>query len=308
MPIKSWLLLLLLVVAGTRTSQACDVCGCSLGSNYFGILPQFDKHFVGIRWHYSAFSAQMNHNSRFLEDESSYDTYHQVELWGRFYLTPRLQLFASIPYSVNHMRGSHQRVTASGPGDVSLLANYTLVNTGEDVGNAWRHTLLAGGGIKLPTGAYQQQDQDELVNPNFQLGTGSTDFVFNAVYTVRYQNVGLNVGGTKQFNTRNPEEYQFGSQWNASVQLFYWRQMKAWSLLPHVGAYYEAATMHTDSGVRQVNTGGTALFAQVGVDIYYRSIALGFTYKHPAQQRMNSDQIATIEAEDRWMVSLLYNF
>ena len=305
---KRWMLLSLLLLSTAISSRACDVCGCSLGSNYFGILPQFDKHFIGVRWHYSAFSARMNHESQFLDDEYSNDSYHQLELWGRFYLTPRIQLFASVPYSVNYMRGSHQEVTAAGLGDVSILANYTLVNTGEDVGNPWRHTLLMGGGVKLPTGKYQQEDEGTLVNPNFQLGTGSTDFVLNAVYTIRFNNVGLNLGTTKQFNTENPEAYRFGSQWNASAQLFYWRQLQAWSFLPHVGTYYEAATMHTDQGIRQVNTGGRALFAEAGLDIYYRSITLGFTYKSPLQQHMNSDAIAEIDAKERWMVSLICNF
>ena len=308
MKTKHWLLVSLFVIASAVDGLACDVCGCSLGSNYFGILPQFDKHFIGIRWHYSAFSARMDHDSRFLENEYSNDSYHQVEVWGRFYLTSRLQAFVSIPYRINYMRGSHQQVTASGLGDISLLANYTLINTGEDVGNPWRHTLLAGGGIKLPTGDYRQQDQGELVNPNFQLGTGSTDFVLNVVYTVRYQNVGLTLGTTRQFNTRNPKDYRFGSQWNASAQLFYWRQMKAWSLLPHIGTYYETAAMHTDRGIRQVNTGGEVLFTQAGLDSYYRNITLGVTYKTPLTQRMNSDQIADIDAKERWMVSLIYNF
>ena len=305
---KHILLILLAFVLAITHSEACDVCGCSLGSNYFGILPQFDKHFVGIRWHYSAFSARMNHESSYLDDEYSNDSYYQLEMWGRFYLTPRIQLFASLPYSINYMQGSHQQVTASGLGDISLIANYTLINTGEDVGNPWRHSLLLGGGVKLPTGHYQQQDQGKLVNPNFQLGTGSIDVVLNLLYTVRYQNKGLNLGTTRQLNTVNPVAYRFGNQWNASAQVFYWQQMKAWSLLPHVGAYYETATMHTDHGIRQVNTGGRALFAQVGLDTYYRNMALGFTYKSPLRQQMNSDAIADIDARERWMASLVYNF
>lgn len=304
---KKLVFTLLLAVSATA-GYACDVCGCSLGSNYFGILPQFNKHFVGIRWHYSVFSAQMNHISRLLEDEYSHDMYHQLELWGRFYVTPRVQIFASLPYSMNFMRGSHQRVTASGLGDVSLIANYTLINTGEDVGNPWRHTLLAGGGIKLPTGDFRQQDQDELVNPNFQLGTGSYDAVANLLYTVRYQKVGLNLGTTHQFNTANPEGYRFGNQWNASAQFFYWQQMKAWSVLPHVGMYYERAAMHTERDIRQVNTGGDALFAQAGLDGFYRNVSLGVTYKNPVRQRMNSDQIAEINAQDRWVVGLICTF
>lgn len=289
-------------------SLGCDVCGCSLGSNYFGILPQFDKHFVGVRWHYSSFFARMNHSSEYLENEYSNDTYQTFELWGRFYLTDRIQLFASIPYSYNRMDGSHQRVAASGLGDISVLANYALVNTGEDVGNPWRHTWLIGGGVKLPTGDFRQQDQGLLVNPNFQLGTGSTDFVLNTIYTVRFNNVGLNMGATQQLNTENPEGYRFGSQRNISGQFFYWRQMKALSLLPNIGLYYETGSMHKDNGIRQVNTGGEVWLAQAGLDVYYRNASIGFTYKQPVAQHMNSDEIADIESKERMVFSLIYNF
>ncbi|MDF9798963.1 hypothetical protein OKW21_004226 [Catalinimonas alkaloidigena] len=289
-------------------SLACDVCGCSLGSNYFGILPQYDKNFVGLRWYYSSFFARMDHNSEYMEDEYSNDTYQTFELWSRLYLTDRIQLFASIPYSFNQMEGSHQKVTAAGLGDISVLANYTLVNTGEDVGNPWRHTWLAGGGVKLPTGDFRQQDQGLLVNPNFQLGTGSTDFVLNTIYTVRFQNVGLNLGTTAQLNTENPEGYRFGNQWNASTQLFYWRQMKYLSILPNIGMYYETGEMHTDNGIRQLNSGGEVWLAQVGLDIYYRDVAVGFTFKNPVSQQMNSDEVAAIESKERIMISLIYNF
>ncbi len=299
---------LILFVLSATAGFACDVCGCSLGSNYFGILPQFDKHFVGIRWYYSSFYAQMDHNSEFLEEEYSNDTYQTFELWSHFYLTDRVQLFASLPYSYNQMDGSHQKVTASGLGDISLLVNYTLVNTGEDVGNPWRHTWLAGGGAKLPTGDFKQEDNGLLINPNFQLGTGSTDFVLNSMYTVRYQNVGLNLGATKQFNTQNSEGYRFGNQWNASAQVFYWQQMKYLSVLPNIGMYYEAGKMHTDQGIAQVNTGGKVWLAQAGLDIYYGDVAIGFTFKAPVSQHMNSDRIAYIEAKERMLLSLIYNF
>lgn len=305
---KILLTIFILLTLNITTSVGCDVCGCSLGSNYFGILPQYDQHFIGLRWHYSSFLARMNHNSEYLENEYSHDTYQKFEWWGRFYLTERIQLFASIPYSYNRMNGSHQRVTASGIGDISLLVNYAIVNTGEDVGNPWRHTWLMGGGIKLPTGDFRQEDQGRLINPNFQLGTGSTDFTVNTIYTVRFNNVGLSMSATQQINTINPEGYRFGHQRNISGQLFFWHKIKALSLLPNAGVYYETGAMHTDHGIQQTNTGGEAWFAQAGLEVYYRQAAVGFTFQQPISQKMNSDQIADIEARERTVLSLIYNF
>ncbi|UII25703.1 hypothetical protein LVD15_20705 [Fulvivirga maritima] len=49
-----------------KETKACDVCGCSLGSNYMGILPQFNKNFVGLRWSQAKFYAHMDHHSDYL--------------------------------------------------------------------------------------------------------------------------------------------------------------------------------------------------------------------------------------------------
>jgi hypothetical protein len=305
---KKYIISLALVMLSISGGNACEICGCSMGSNYFGILPQFDKHFVGLRWTQSSFYAQMDHQSAYLEEEYSLDTYQTYELWSRLYLSERLQLFVSLPFKYNQMQGSHQQVTSAGVGDISILANYALVNTGEDVGNPWRHTWLVGGGLKLPTGAFRKEDQGLLINPNFQLGTGSTDFVFNTIYTLRYQNVGINMATTGQFNTQNPEGYRFGNQWNASAQLFYWRKMKYLSILPNAGMYYEAGEMHNANNIWQLNTGGEIWMAQAGLDVYYRDFAVSFTHKNPVSQRMNTDAIAHVEARDRIMISMIYNF
>ena len=49
-----YLFVFVLLAGATTVALACDVCGCSAGGNYFGILPRFGKHFLGIRYQYSA--------------------------------------------------------------------------------------------------------------------------------------------------------------------------------------------------------------------------------------------------------------
>ncbi|HRG08837.1 MAG TPA: hypothetical protein PLJ08_09690, partial [Cyclobacteriaceae bacterium] len=233
-------LILLLLLASTNT-HACDVCGCSLGGNYFGILPQFNKNFVGLRWSQAKFYAHMNHDSQYLGEEYSNDTYTKVELWGRFYINKRVQLFAFVPYSFNNMNGTEQKIKTHGLGDVTLLSNIMLLNTGESKTSKFKHTLMAGGGIKLPTGKNNLEDGGLLVNPNFQLGTGSVDFLLSTVYTIRYQKVGFNTEAGYKINTRNNNDYLFGNQFNLSGQFFYWQNVKAFSFLPNAGLHYETA-------------------------------------------------------------------
>ena len=300
-------LIFLLIVVLLQPTLGCDVCGCSLGGNYFGILPQFNKNFVGLRWSQAKFHSYI-YGGAVLPAQYSNDTYNKVELWGRYYVNEKLQVFGFIPYIHNDMNGSDQVVSAHGLGDVTLMANYLIINTGGDRTRLFKHSLMAGGGIKLPTGDFNLEDKGKIINRNFQMGTGSVDFLISAVYTVRYGKLGMNVESGYKLNTRNSHDYLFGNQFHLSSQLFYWEKIKSFSLLPNAGVYYETADHHRDGEIIQANTGGSSFLLTAGLETYYKVITVGLNYKHPLMQQYNSDETADITSKDRWMISLTYNF
>jgi len=287
---------------------ACDACGCSLGGNYYGILPQFGKNFVGLRWSQAKFYAYMDHQSEYLEPEHSNDTYNKLEVWGRFYVNKKLQVFAFIPYSFNHMDGTHQTIHSNGLSDITLSVNYLVVNTGEEWSKKIKHTWSIGTGIKIPTGKYTLEDKGKLVNSNFQLGTGSTDFLFSSIYTVRYQKLGSNIETGYKLNTANKNDYKFGNQFYAAYQFFYWQRVKSVVLLPNAGLFFEQAQRHKEENTFKTNTGGYALLATAGLEIYIGNFTIGANYKHPLVQHFNSDNITEIKSKDRLTTSVTFNF
>ena len=289
------------------SSAACDVCGCALGGNYYGLLPLNNKNFVGLRWSQAKFYAHMNHHSEYLPEEYSFDTYHKAELWGRFNLTDRLQVFAFVPYNYNRMEGNLQETRTSGLGDITLIANYRLLETTDD-SEPFKHLLMLGGGVKLPTGKNDHMDGGVPINPNFQLGSGSIDFLMSAVYTLRYEKIGLNIETGYKINTRNDDAYRFGNQFNLASHFFYSKSVGAVSFLPNAGLYYESAARHRDRRSIVTNTGGTALFASGGMETYVANFSIGVNYKYPLQQQYNSDDIADIESKDRWTITVAYVF
>ena len=303
---KKLYFLFIILLGSISQSFACDVCGCSLGGSYYGILPQFQKNFIGLRWSQAKFHAYMNHGA-VLGEEHSNDTYSKVELWGRYYINEKIQLFAFVPYGYNTMDGTEQKIKTQGLGDVSVLANYLILNTGESKTKKLKHTLMAGAGVKLPTGKYDLEDNGLIVNRNFQLGTGSVDFILSGVYTIRYQKVGLNSEAGYKINTRNSQEYLFGNQLHASTRFFYWQNVKALSLLPNVGVYYEQAAEHRDGEIIQANTGGNALLFSAGAEMYYKNFSVGFTFQNPIKQNYNSDEVAEITSKDRINISLTFS-
>ena len=38
---------------------ACDICGCGVGSNYVGLLPEFKKYIVGARYRYNRIATNL---------------------------------------------------------------------------------------------------------------------------------------------------------------------------------------------------------------------------------------------------------
>jgi len=56
---KILLVILIVLFAGIEKSAACDICGCGVGNIYIGIMPQFNKRFVGLRYHFNKFNTRL---------------------------------------------------------------------------------------------------------------------------------------------------------------------------------------------------------------------------------------------------------
>lgn len=303
---KRLIVLSIICLIGFQKANSCDVCGCRLGGLSYGILPQHYQHMVGLKYSYAHFHAEMDHDSEYFSDEYSDDTYQRVDLIGRLELFPNVQLNVQVPYLNNQMSGSHQSVASHGLGDPMALLYFTPFNTGEST-SAWRHSLRIGGGVKFPLGDDQKEDGGVIINRNFQLGSGSLDYLLSTNYTFSMNDWGVNVETSYKLNTANSQDYRFGNQFNASAYAFRYLESSIVGFLPFAGMYFESAQQHRDGKVDQVNTGGEALFATIGTQIYYKRINLMLDYQYPLSQKYNSDNVATITAANRFSVGLIYS-
>ena len=254
------------------------------------------------------FDAAIIYDSEFFEDEYSSDTFQRFDLIGKFNLGRKLQLNIMLPYLVNNMDGNLQKVNFNGIGDPLVQLFYNVVNTGIDPARALNHSFLIGAGIKLPFGSNNQRDNEELINRNFQLGSGSIDYQLSTMYTLRFGNYGIASEAGYRINTENSDGYDFSNQSNISLNLFFLRESPQIGLLPYGGLYFEYADSHTDNGIIQVNTGGNALLANLGLQIYLQKITMSVATQVPISQSYNSDQLASIESGSRLSLDMLYQF
>lgn len=276
----------------TLPGLACDLCGCSNSGSFFGILPQGHRGFLGVRYRHASYNS---HSSSL--NLSSRELFRTTELWGRFYPIKRVQVLAFVPYQFSQqtMLKSGLVTPLQGLGDVSTIVQYNLLNTFMDdsVVHKVNHNLLVGGGIKLPTGRYKYDENSlsEVANPNFQLGTGSTDWMLNAIYTARYKSWGANVDVSYRITTTNPDGYRFGNRLNTSASVFYLSSSGKYSLMPNAGVFVEQGGHDSRAGVVNKQTGGYATYLNLGTEVYLGKLSVGVSYRHPIAQNLSEGEL-----------------
>lgn len=288
-------------------SKACEICGCGVGTQYIGILPDFKNHVFGIRYRYSSLYSHVGVGgaTTYLTTLEKYNT---VEVWGGWNITRKIRVMGSIPYGFNERINQGVTTSKSGIGDIYLSAYYELLNN--------RHTTNAnkllvqnlwfGAGVKLPTGEYNPADKT-MQNENgnlFQLGTGSTDVLLSLMYDLRLQDAGINISSVYKINTVNKFDYEYGNKFNVNTALYYKFSIKnKLSIAPNVGAQFETAQEDLDKGLPVEVSGGNLLVGTIGVETSFKRIAIGGNFQTPLSQDIGK---GIIKANNRCMVHISF--
>jgi hypothetical protein len=285
-----------LLVLSSIPVNACDICGCGVSSGPFtGILPQFSRNVIGMRMSSQKYThpnteLNMNGTSRVLEDQ-----YHTAELWLRYYPAPRWQTFVFLPYKFNQRIESERTSNLSGIGDLYVTAYYTMVNTADSVKKRIKVNWLLGGGLKLPTGKYQQRDINKTMLPiGFQAGTGAYSLLLSSNLSVRRQAFGLNSQVNYTINGTNELDYRIGNGFSGTLSAFYWKNYKNIKLLPNVGVIAEKTSKDAQYGLLKETSGSRSLIASTGLEIYTGQWLISFNYQRSIYQELQAAQPSNV--------------
>jgi hypothetical protein len=300
------LFIIVALLAFAPAASACDVCGCSIGGNYFGILPQFHKHFVGLRWSAQSFQSAHSQSAAKRGEFDSEERFTTLDLMARFYPMRRVQMLVLAPYHDFRRLENGLLTHNAGIGDLSLLANYILLDSGDSLHQRWKHTLTVGGGVKLPTGHFGTKDSDgQILHENLQPGSGSTDFMLSATYTLRRAAWGISTDILGRLNTTNKSGYHFGNRISGAAKVFYVKTFRKVTLLPNVGVFVDRADASYEGNSKAIGTGGTLALSTMGLDVYVGRFSVGYTFQVPAYQDLGGGKV---QSRNRWMATLNYNF
>jgi hypothetical protein len=299
----------LLMLFTISASKACDICGCGVGSYYLGILPEYNKRFIGLRYQHKMLQTHlgpMGERTPLTADE----TYQSAELWGGWNIGTRFRILAFVPYNFNERRSQDDAGNKNGLGDIALMGYYKFFDHTGNLGDRLLvQSLWIGAGVKLPTGKYEPSERlaiQESPN-NFQLGTESTDFTLNAAYDVRWNDLGLNANVNYKMNTENKYDYRYGNKLTTNVLVYHkFRVAKTFTIAPNIGVLYETAAKDVESKKYDVAvSGGYSLSAVAGLEVSMKGLSFGANYQNVRSQDLAGGRA---KAGDRVMVHMSLPF
>ncbi len=269
---------------------SCDICGCSGGANSLGLLPLVQRHFVGFR-----FQSQHFHTDAHGSEPDAMEYFRTADLWGRWQPHRRLQLITAMPYQFTTRRfDDGKQLAINGLGDLSLTAQWAVIDPAKQYFRRWRHSLQIGAGLKLPTGLTNiTASENEPILPALQPGTGGTDGLISGFYAIRQGVWGASTDATVRLMGKNANNsYHFGHRLNGSLRFFSTQTIGKTTFLPFAGASYDARLEDRELGKSVDDTGGWAAFGMVGADILLGDLAISLGWQAPMNSNMSNGHVS----------------
>lgn len=306
------LFLLIVLAFLLNASYACPICGCGVGGFYIGLFPTYRSQFVGIRYQYAHYETHLNDDPT----QFSHDYYSIAELYGGLTFGKKWQLLGFVPYHFNYQKTDDGIVRRNGLGDITALLNYKVWET-SGLNKKEQHVsqkFWLGAGVKLPVGRYNVNFNDSanvelddlLGDVNSQMGTGSLDFITNAMYNVHINKFGINTTVNYKMNTANNSHFRYGNRFAANSFAYYQTRLSnTIYAAPNVGLMYEHIEPNYLSNSKVAQTGGYAALGSAGVDVNFKKITVGTNVQLPFKQDYSMNQT---QNKVRALLHLTYTF
>ena len=277
----------------------CDACGCSASGGSMGFASMLNSNFIGLRYFYQSYESNDGlYNNSPWHDEN----FNTIQLWTRIPVVKNIQVSALIPYHFHNRETATGKQNISGIGDATLLGMYKLIQTTKDSASVY-HTLQLGGGIKIPLGKFDTANNGS-VNPSYQVGTGSWDYLLVTEYVIKKNKLGLNTMLNYIIKTENEKSYRFGNQFNYASTFFYMVENGKFSFVPQLGLAGEVYEDNYQHNQKVRNTAGDIFMSKIGFEIGKDKFSLGANTMIPINQNLTG---GNVKANYRWSINLNYS-
>lgn len=310
---------------------ACDICGC-----FMGITPYDNQSSLVLLHRYRVFQGQPGQFSpRFVQpgqgfllasplnqagrghshtggtgastgghSHDEFEVFRTMELRATAFVHPRVELLLFVPYNSYSFGGEGGSTSHnSGLGDVSTLLGYHLIRRVDFEEVQMR--LVAGGGIKWPTGKFYAKDAEGRRLPlASQLGTGSTDYSLFLRYNLGWRKLGLAATVAYRISSQNYYQQRLGNGSTLFANFFTrFKLGQKVIVLPAIQNIVEHTRGELLAGQEVGNHRLTAWSAGPGLDMYIDNISIHAGVKATVWQN-NSGHAPSA---GQWLLGLGYN-
>ncbi|WP_438965663.1 transporter [Flavobacterium sp.] len=277
----------------------CDACGCSASGGSMGFASMLNSNFIGVRY----FNQSYKSNDGLYSNSPWYnENFNTIQIWTRIPVAKNIQISALLPYHFHNRESATGKQDISGIGDATVLGMYTIYQTKKDSANLY-HALQLGAGIKIPLGKFDAANNGS-VNPSYQVGTGSWDYLLASEYVIKRKQLGLNSMLNYVIKTENDKNYRFGNQFNYATTLFYLIEKEAFSLVPQIGVAGEVYEDNYQLNQKVRGTAGDIFMGKLGFEIGKDKFSFGANAMLPINQNLTD---GNVKSNYRWSINLNYS-
>jgi hypothetical protein len=274
--------------------QSCDFCLCSQG------ISPLEAGSSGIRVdsRYLQDGTVYLNGSKVANASKQFETYFTQQFSFLYAASPSLTISAIVPVPSKHTQsydddGNYVTGNSFGLGDISLLARYKLIANHE----LTTTTIVSiNGGIKFPTGSTNAKDsQGNVLDPDIQLGTGSTDFLIGTSGLVSLDRVAVIGNLTASITGKGANGHTYGNSLNYDLGVRY-RVYPNGGGLPaafvKIGINGEYRGHEIQDGAVIDDSGGNTTYFSPGLQVFILpSISVDLNYQYPFIHGLHGEQL-----------------
>tara|TARA_R110002049_G_scaffold3514_1_gene26313 strand:- start:5782 stop:6801 length:1020 start_codon:yes stop_codon:yes gene_type:complete len=272
--------------------EFCDTCGCGSSGGSMGYGTGLNNNFFGLRYIGQEYRSR---DGIFADSPWIQENFNTLQAWGNFAVTKRTLLNIIVPYQFhNRSFPDNNTQEINGLGDISILGFYNVLPVTPDsiISITPEHYIQLGGGIKMPTGNYDKANNSGSVNPSFQVGNGSWDYILAMNYGFTYRNWGISTLLNYTLKTKNPKGYQFGNQLNYGINAFKtYYVSNSLALTPQLGLAGESYGTNKEFDMEVANSKGSVFLGKISVEATYNRYSLGLIGMLPIDQNLNNNKV-----------------
>ncbi len=181
----------------------------------------------------------------------------------------------------------------SGLGDLTLIGRYIAVS---DHSLADNTMLSINAGVKLPTANTSKRDANgDLLEPDFQLGTGAWTGIVGASLLLGYDEITFASNLTFALNGSGANNHRYGNNLNYDLTAryrLYPAESEDFSIFGTLGVTGEWRGRETADGATDDNSGGDVTYIAPGFQIFFMpGLSLEASYHIAVVNALHGDQL-----------------